>query len=75
MVQNTTNLARDLGELLKEDSDVPAFKTALGLRNAYRDCQLIGGTVHKVPNAKAARAEVNALADEVMELLGVEVPA
>lgn len=69
MVQKITSLARDLMEVLAEDEDFPMTSGFLGSRAAFRECQIVGTTVHRVPRAQAAVAEVEALTDEVLKLL------
>lgn len=69
MVQLSTSLARDLIELLEEDKDFPLLKSSFGSRAAFREAQIIGSTVHRVPRAKAAIDEVEAMASEVLTLL------
>ncbi len=75
MTQTVSNLARDTLEIIEEDEEVHATKAHLGFRTAYRECQLYGATVHALPHADKAIAEVDALADEVLALLGASVPA
>ena len=49
---------------------MPRATTALHHRTAYRQCAVMGGTVHQLgARAAAAIAEVEALADEVMRWL------
>lgn len=75
-VQTVSNLARDTLELIYEDEDCEATASKLGLRTAYGECQLYGGTVHVLSqNADKAIAEVDALADEVLDLLGAKLKA
>jgi len=69
MVQRSTSLARDLLEVLAEDEEFPMMKSALGARAAFRECQILGATVHRVPRAQAAVQEVEAMTDEVLGLL------
>jgi chromosome partitioning protein len=69
MVQKNTTLARDTIDVLAEDEEVPLLRAWLGSRSAYRECQLMGGTVHRVPRAKDAVNEVDALVDEVLQLI------
>jgi chromosome partitioning protein len=71
MVQKNTNLAMDTLDVLAEDKEVPLMKTWIGSRSAFRECQLMGSTVHSLSKSSAAAKEVDLLADEVMELLGV----
>lgn len=69
MVQKSTSLARDLLEVLSEDADFPMTTGFLGSRAAFRECQIQGATVHRVPRAQAAITEVEALTDEILKLL------
>jgi chromosome partitioning protein len=71
MVQKSTSLARDLLEILGEDEDFPLLNSMLGSRAAYREAQILGSTVHAVPRAKTAIDEVEAMTDEVLEMLGM----
>ena len=59
-------LAKGALDVMAEDDGVPVLKSQLGLRSAYRECQVMGGTVHAVPRAGAAVAEVEALVDELL---------
>src|ERR1700744_3006658 len=69
MVQKNTTLARDTIDVLAEDEEVPLLRAWLGSRSAYRECQLMGATVHRVSRAKDAISEVDALVDEVLKLV------
>jgi len=69
MVQRNTTLARDTLDVLSEDTEIPLTTSRLSSRAAYRECQLIGATVHKVPRARDAINEVEALVDEALSLL------
>jgi len=71
MVQRTTSLARELLELLEEDLKHPLLKSSLGSRAAFREAQILGSTVHLVPRAATAVEEVEAMANEVLGLLGL----
>lgn len=71
MVQKSTSLARDLLEILGEDEDFPLLSSMLGSRAAYREAQILGSTVHAVPRAKTAVDEVEAMTDEVLEMLAM----
>lgn len=73
MTQTVSNLARETLEVIEEDEDVDATKAHFGFRIAYRECMLHGNTVHVVPGADKAVAEVDALTDEVLTMLGVRV--
>lgn len=73
-VSTVSNLAKETLELLEEDEDCGTTKGRLGLRTAYAECQLYGGTVHALgSSAEKAIAEIDALAEEVLGLLGVKV--
>jgi chromosome partitioning protein len=76
-VARNTNLARQTIEMLEEDPDVPVTQTWIGTRNAFRECQLIGATVHALgASASVAIEEVESLVDEVLQILEVQkVPA
>jgi chromosome partitioning protein len=64
-----TLLAKDAREILPEFG-MPLATTALHHRTAYRQCAVVGGTVHQLGGrAAAAIAEVEALADEVVTWL------
>ncbi len=69
MVQRSTSLAKDLMSLLESDQDFPLLRSTLGSRTAFRDAQLLGATVHQVPRASAAVAEVETMTDEILDLL------
>lgn len=69
-VQRRTSLARDAIEILGEDEDIPLMRSMIGARSAFRECQAIGATVHRVPGAKEAIAEVEAMADEALAIIG-----
>lgn len=71
MVQKSTSLARDLLEILGEDEDFPLLGSMLGSRAAYREAQILGSTVHAVPRAKTAIDEVEAMTDEVLDMLAM----
>jgi chromosome partitioning protein len=65
-----TALAKDVLDLLPA-CGLALAATALHHRTAYRQAAVFGGTVHTLGRkAAAARAEVNALADEVWTWLG-----
>jgi chromosome partitioning protein len=65
-----TALAKDVLDLLREFG-IPLAQTALHHRTAYRQAAVFGGTVHTLGRkATAAIAEVEALADEVLTVLG-----
>lgn len=63
-------------EVVGKDKNYPEFpplKEVLSDRVAYTRSMLYGATVHKMPNAKDAIAEIDALADAVAKLL--KIPA
>lgn len=62
---------RDYLKLLKEDKDIPPLEETLGDRKAYQRSMMYGSSVHAVPNSKDAIAEVEALTDRVLQLLGL----
>jgi chromosome partitioning protein len=72
MVQKNTTLARDTLDVLAEDEDIPLMKTRIGSRAAFRECQLIGATVHRIAKAHVAIAEIEELTDEVLLLLKLQ---
>lgn len=72
MVQKNTTLARDTLDVLGEDSEVPMTRSTIGSRAAFRECQLMGSTVHRLSRTSAAAQEVDQLTDEVLELLGMK---
>jgi len=71
MVQKSTSLARELLEVLADDPAFPVIPRHLGSRSAFRECQILGATVHSVPRAAAAIDEVEAMTDDVLDLLGL----
>jgi len=69
MVQQTA-LGREAIGILA-DFGLPLARTQLGHRTAYRESAVLGGTVHDVGGkGKRAVEEMEALADEVLEILG-----
>lgn len=56
---------------LQADKDFPALQETLGDRRAYQRSMLAGSSVHAVPENKEAVLEVEALADRVLQLLGM----
>lgn len=72
MVQKHTLLAKDLLEVLKDDEDFKVLNSHLGARSAFRECQIMGTSVHGVPRADTAIDEVEALTDEILGLLGIK---
>jgi chromosome partitioning protein len=71
MVQRSTSIAKELMELLAEDQEFPLLKASLGSRAAFREAQILGSTVHRVPRATAAIEEVEAMVDEVLAILAL----
>jgi len=71
MVQKNTNLAKDTLEVLAEDEEIPLMESWIGSRSAFHECQLTGSTVHKMGKSSPATKEVDKLADEVLQILGV----
>lgn len=71
MVQKNTNLARDTLDVLAEDDEIPLMANWIGSRSAFRECQLLGSTVHKLAKGSLAANEVDKLTDEVLRILGV----
>lgn len=71
MVQKNTTLARDTLDVLAEDQEIRLMDTRIGSRAAFRECQLMGATVHRVSKAQVAIAEIEALTDEVLGLLKI----
>lgn len=63
-----TSLGRESQELLSE-FDAHLLKAQLNQRQAYPQSVLFGGTVFSVSGAKAAQAEVTALAKEVLHFI------
>lgn len=62
---------RDYLQLLKQDKDFPPLEETLGDRRAYQRSMIYGSSVHAVPSSKDAVAEVEALTDRVLQLLGL----
>jgi chromosome partitioning protein len=56
---------------LSKDQEFVTAKAILGDRKAYPRSMLIGGTVHGIAKAEDSVREVEALADEVLELIGL----
>lgn len=68
MVQRTA-MAKGAQDVIAADKEMPLLQSQLGLRSAFRECQVMGSTVHAVPRAGAAVSEVEALVDELLENL------
>lgn len=64
-------LALERLENNKAYPDFPALKTSLADRVAFTRSMLYGVTAHSMPKAADAVAELDALADEVAEVLGI----
>jgi len=71
MVQRSTSLAKDLLQVLEEDTEVPLMKSTLASRSIFRETQLSGATVHSVSSAKKAIEEVEAMTDELLDILNL----
>lgn len=69
MVQKNMSITRSALSVLGEDETALLMESRLGLRAAYRECQVIGATVHSIPRATEAVREVEALTDEVIAVL------
>jgi len=70
MLQPNTALGREAEDLLA-DFGIPRLGQTLGLRQAYRQSQLYGATVHALDRQAKAVAEVDALASEVRNVVEV----
>lgn len=60
-----------LAELQEQNPEIPVLKSRISSRNAYPESQIFGSTVHGLPKKTGGQAviEVEALADEVLEIL------
>jgi chromosome partitioning protein len=67
------NVFKACTEILQDDQEIPLLDTGLQQRNAYGESQMFGLSVHGVAGAGAAVKEVEALADVVLEKLGLPV--
>lgn len=56
---------------LREDKEFPPLEETLGDRRAYQRSMIFGSSVHAVPSSKEAVAEVEALTDRVLQLVGM----
>lgn len=56
---------------LSKDADIPLSTVTFGDRKAYPRSMLYGSTVHAVPKSEDSVREVEALADEVLKLVGL----
>jgi chromosome partitioning protein len=69
--QPKTTLAQECLQVLPE-FEIPLAKTQIQHRQVYRQSAVFGQTVHNLGNkATAAISEVESLADEVLEILGI----
>ncbi|AKG24891.1 ParA family partition ATPase [Calothrix sp. 336/3] len=69
--QPKTTLAQECLQVLPE-FEIPLAKTQIQHRQVYRQSAVFGQTVHNLGNkATAAISEVENLADEVLEILGI----
>lgn len=66
--QPNTQLSKDSRAVLSE-FEATLLKTSFANRQAYAQSVVLGSTVHDVPGAKPAQSEVEALTDEILELL------
>lgn len=57
---------------LAKDADVPLMKACLNTRNAYPESQLFGTTVHALDKKSPASKEVDAVAHELLTILGIK---
>ncbi|MDQ7982450.1 AAA family ATPase [Paraburkholderia sp. SARCC-3016] len=71
MDQNIT-IVRQVFKAAEQDEEIEMFRTRLGLRGAYKEAEVSGTTVLQIPGAKAAHKEINALVDEILDVLGEE---
>lgn len=62
---------QDYLNLLRADKEFPPLEETLGDRRAFQRSMIYGSSVHAVPGAKEAVAEIEALADRVQQLLGL----
>ena len=72
MVQKGLKLTIESMDVMRDDGDAPVTAAWLGLRSAFKECQLLGTTVHGVRGARDAIAEVEALVDEVLAVVGLK---
>ncbi len=68
MYQNIS-IVKQVFQHLAKDESVPMLKSRLGLRAAFKEAETTGQSVHSISGGKAASKEVNALVDEILELL------
>lgn len=60
---------KDFVDILKSDLEIPPLVTTIGDRKAYSRSMLFGSTAHGVKGSKDAVREIEALADEVLDLI------
>lgn len=65
------NLFKLCVDELSKDEEVSMLKASLAMRNAYPESQLYGSTVHALSKTSPASEEVDILALEILDLLGV----
>ncbi len=63
---------KSLMAILKGDKEFHVLETYLGDRKAYSRSMMIGSTAHEIPNGEEAVREIEALADEVLELINLK---
>lgn len=68
-----TAVEKSCAAAMEEDDVVPMLNTRMRRRNAYRESPAYGQSVHVLARQKAAVAEVEAILEEVLEILGVKV--
>jgi len=70
MYPPNNNLAKLMVSRLEASCGIPMFNTRMGNRTSFKECQLLGTTVHEASNSIASSAEVESFVDEVLEMLG-----
>ncbi|WMD23998.1 ParA family protein (plasmid) [Achromobacter seleniivolatilans] len=58
-------------KVISDDPDISKFKTSISRRNAFPESQAYGATVHALASKSLAITEIENLATEVLELLGL----
>lgn len=71
MVQTSTSLAKEIMAVMGEDEAFPMTQAKIRSLSAFRECQLLGTTVHDIPRARAAVEDIEALTSEIFELVGL----
>lgn len=69
MNQNTAVVQQVFADL-DSDEEIPAFKTRIGLRTAYKEAEIMGKSVLQIRSAKEAHREMTALKKEILAVLG-----